>query len=290
MRRRAILTVGLLVRCGPPAAPQGADTIVVQGHDSPSSPPTGTKTGAEDSRLGLVTARFTIDLRSTSAGELVELRAGIGDHVERGDVVAVLVDADLEHSIRSTDASAATAAARLDDANLVREFARDRARRIGALAPYVSGDEQLEARHAEARALAAARTARRDLGEDRAVQDRLRARKDALVLRAPFAAEVAASHLDPGQRVLADQPIVRLVSRERIVRFAIDHEVLDRFSVGTAVTFVSAVDGATSSLRIIAIAPEIDAAGMVLVEAGFVDPAAEMGLRSGTRGLVRRDG
>ncbi|HET6584072.1 MAG TPA: HlyD family efflux transporter periplasmic adaptor subunit [Nannocystaceae bacterium] len=235
--------------------------------------------------FALVVPRFTIDVGTPVAGHVVEIAVGLGARVQTGDTIAVLDNADLRHALRLAEGHARAARGRLTDAGHTRELSRRKARQATLLGDFISADDRQERGYELRRASAQASSARGEAAAQTAEVDRLRAQLQALDVRAPFAAEVAAIHRDPGQSLRADEPVVRLVSLEQVVRFAVDADEVAAVPLGAAVEFV-ADDGQTAAAgRVIALAPEVDAARMVIVEAAIASESAV--LRAGTHGYVR---
>jgi multidrug efflux pump subunit AcrA (membrane-fusion protein) len=239
-------------------APEGTGVVATQAAVVDPEPP--------DRYLAAVVPRRSIDVASGVAGELVELPVQLGERVAANAVVARLRNADLEHSVRVARAMADAADARATMQRRTREFATGQAKQVESLRDHVSQDERARALHEARLADASARTGVRELEVERRQTARLRAQNDGLTLRAPFDAEIAAIHRDPGQRVQADEPVLRLVSTELVARFAVPLERLECCSIGTTV-MLAQVGGGVSTARVTAIAPEVDAAGLVLIEA-----------------------
>ena len=87
--------------------------------------------------------------------------------------------------------------------------------------------------------------------------------------------------------MLADEAVLRLVSTEQVVRFAIDGGDRHEFPPGAAIEF-SYGDGEAAVLgRVVAVAPEVDSANMLLVEASIDRASTTRPLPSGSQGHVR---
>ena len=237
--------------------------------------------------IALVVPRYEVDVKTLVAGRIVELPVALGEHVEAGEALAVLENVDLRHALRMAEASRGASQARLADARHSRDFSRDRARQAELLSTHISADELAQRQHELRRTGAVQSAVQGDLGAQRAQLDRLREQLDALTLCAPFAAEVAAKYRDPGQSVLADEAIVRLVSTEQLVRFAVDDGDVADFPVGAAIEFADDVRRATVPGTVVAVAPEVDSANMVLIEAAIAAETSMQHLRSGSQGRVR---
>lgn len=267
MRRAVVLSCLLQGGCIEPAPIGTAATWV----DASTTPRKDPPTPGTLSHLSLVVPRFEVELTANTPGHVAELPFGLGDRVAAGAPIAMLVDPDLDHAIRIARAEVEAGGARAAETRSTHEFAGEHADRIEALREHASADERKRTRYEARLAETRATSARRALDIDRARVERLRAQAGALVLRAPFEAELAARYVDPGQRVLADQPVVRLVSTQRVLRTAVPAESAAGYGVGAAIVHVDALSGIATTARVVAVAPEVDAAGLVLIEAWFDD-------------------
>jgi hypothetical protein len=88
----------------------------------------------------------------------------------------------------------------------------------------------------------------------------------------------------PGQILGPEARIIRLISDETILRFAVPHADAAAFEVGAALQFTPDGGGRPLTATVKGIAPEVDAASMVLIEAGLDAPESA---RAGISGRVR---
>jgi multidrug resistance efflux pump len=145
--------------------------------------------------------------------------------------------------------------------------ARDLRDRIAALGDVASGAERSTAEHDAAAALAQAASARGHSAERAADASLLEWRIGALEVRAEIGGRVAAEYARPGDAIEAGEPILRIVSDEVSLRFAVPASEASRVAVGRSV----AIEGSEICAIVRRVAPEIDRAGLVLVE---TDPIA----------------
>ncbi len=279
----------LLVALGAAGCDQGSSSASVDPLPAPHAAITTTRTISESApprHLALVTPRRTVDVKSTGAGLLAELTVSLGAYVQADEPIAVLHNADLRFALELAEATVGSAGARWSEVRHSAEFARDKAKQAAELRDYISGDERHQRRHDAKRAHASAKSARSDLAVEHVRVERLAAQVAALTLRAPFAARVAAVYRSPGQHLLADETVVRLASTEQVIRFAVDAQHIHEFRPGDSVEFVGETDPAVVPAKVTALAPEIDAAGMVIVEATIDQTSSEPTVRTGTRGYV----
>ncbi len=166
----------------------------------------------------------------------------------------------------------------------MRAAAQDKHSRAARLRELVPEAELAEAALAATAAAAAVDRAVAEAQVQRVQIERLEASLGDTSIRAPISGEVTTRLVDPGALVGAGDPIVHVVARERMVRFAVP---LDRRppAVGTALRVAcdapsGSASGAELRATVAHVAPHIDgAARVVLVEARL--HAAE-GMRIGT--------
>ena len=193
--------------------------------------------------VGRVEFAQTAELSFELGGKVAALRVDEGDRVEKGDVLASLDTARLRARRDELLAGRREAQAQL-------ELARLRDRRARALvaedviSPQQGDDARLEA------------TARRaSLARVRAQIASIEVDLSKSELRAPFAGEVAARHLDSGVVVDAGAPVFRLLESARPeVRLGVSPEVAAAIAPGDSVEIF--VHGAGVEGRVAAVLPE----------------------------------
>ena len=199
--------------------------------------------------------------------------------------MALLDDPDLRLAAEAAASNVRVARAELAGARHTRRYSREQLRQSEDLGGYVAANERSRHRHEHDRAAVLTKVAVGEVDSSRLEAERLDTRLDALTLRAPFAAEVAAVYQSPGQLVAPGAAIVRLVSTDRIVRFAVDADRSPDFAIGTTIE-LSSKGRTTWPGTVTAVAPEIDSAQMVLVEA-VLDAASDEPPAIGSTGRVR---
>ncbi|MEM7409334.1 MAG: efflux RND transporter periplasmic adaptor subunit [Myxococcota bacterium] len=193
--------------------------------------------------VGRVEFAQTAELSFELAGKLAALRVDEGDRVAPGDVLAELDTARLR--ARRTELVAARR-----EAQAQLELARLRDRRARAL---VSEDVISPQQGDDARLEAAARRA--SVARVRAQIASLDVDLEKSQLRAPFAGEVAARHVDSGVVVDPGAPVLRLLESARPeVRVGVSPEVAAALASGEAVTV--AIHDVPIEGSVIAVLPE----------------------------------
>jgi len=145
---------------------------------------------------GRIRPRLQIDIRPSLGGVLVALPFDVGNHVEKGDVLARIDDGPEAAAITEARAALQTQQATLAQAR------RDLAR-YEALGEFATG------RDVEQKRLAV-EEGERELNRRRAAVTQASELRDRRVLRAPFAGVILERPVDPGQAVSPESVIYRL--------------------------------------------------------------------------------
>ena len=241
----------------------------------PPSDPVAPRPDGVGCYLGVVLPDESVEVLTEVAGRLARVAVRSGEAVAAGEVLATVAVDDLAHQLRVEQAVAAEAESTLAELEIaVRQAERQKSRRLalGDLMSQAQVDDaafELEAaerrRDAAAAALAAARARR----------DRLGAEVAAATLRAPFAGRVAARYADPGTRVAAGTPVVRLVGDgEPRLRFAVPAEEAARLHPGEALRVELDDPRTVLAASLLRVAPEIDAASQRVFAEARLDTAA----------------
>lgn len=249
----------------------------------------GTGAPTIDPWVGVVVARHRVDITSRVGGAVATLPVPVGGRVAPGDVVVTLEDPEVRLGLRAAEASARTARSVFAKAQVDGRHARRQHGQAEQLGDVASDDERVQAEHAVARASADEAGARGELALHRVEIERRREQLDALTLSAEFEGRVALHFHAIGEHVPAGTPLVRLVSDDALVRVALPAADAAAVGPGTRLLFRPEGSKAPLTLEVAHVAPEVDAASYVLVEATFVETAPASVPRSGTRGRVVLD-
>ncbi len=236
--------------------------------------------------IGVVVARESVDVKADSQGRLQTVQVSIGDHVRKGDPIAILdtslATQDLEMArsvLRGSQADEQRALAEMNEAK-----ARNDRRKKNP--DFFSGEDLAQAELQAKTATAAYEVARQRVAEQAARVKQLETSLSRNQIRAPFEGRVAERFADPGAVVGPGTPVVRLISAgDLLVRAAVPPEEARRLTQGQPVTVTVRTLGIKIPGTIQRIAPEVDAASqMVLIEV-HLSPSPEMESRLQT-GLV----
>ena len=212
-----LFVAGLLAGCNADVETAEAPRPVLVTHPTPAA--NGAAAFAGDVR-----ARKESPLSFRVGGNLVERRVDVGDHVRRGELLAVLDAGDLQAQARAARAQLAAAQA---------EFGRARADQ----ARYARlGKDQLVSRSTVDAQNAAAAAAQAQVNAARANLDVAGNQAAYTQLRAPSDGVIAARSAEAGQVVGAGQPVFMLaVDGAREVAFAVPEGVVTAIKAGQPV-------------------------------------------------------
>lgn len=213
----ALVAVALLAACGKEATPEEAQRPVLVAHPTESG-------HAASAFAGEVRAREESPLSFRVGGNLIQRHVDVGDHVRRGQLLAVLDAGDLQAQARAAQAQLVAAQAELGRARA------DQAR-LGQLA-----GQQLVSRSALDAANAAATAAQGQVNAARANLDVARNQAGYAHLRAPRDGVIAARNAEAGQVVGAGQVVFSLAADgAREVAFALPEGAVDEAKPGLPV-------------------------------------------------------
>ncbi|MDC0716742.1 efflux RND transporter periplasmic adaptor subunit [Nannocystis bainbridge] len=275
------LLAALLAACSEPA-PARVDAAPAEHRPASTTAPAL----APAPMVGVLVPEAEVVLVSSGFSRLERLDLEVGDHVDQGEVVA-------EMDVRGdrSELAAATAAWKASSAELERlELELDRARVTRAdveqLEDYVSRAELREQRYAEKLAAARKRGAGASMSQQRSKMEEATARIAEAELRAPFAGVIASRHVDAGATLTAGEPVVRLISDARVLRFAVPEARSQALRLGAPVS-VRFAGGPEVAAEVITIAPEIEVGTrLIFAEARLAGDQAAA-LRVGTVAEVR---
>lgn len=269
-RGSSFLLLAALAFCGPFAAHAQNLPVAVQ------------KVGYEDyaqplELSGDIHARLNVDLSFRVSGQIVERSADVGTHVEPGDLLARLDDAEQQTNLRAAQASRDAAKALLVEA----EAAYQRQRQLL--------DQGFTTRSRFDQAEQQWLTTKNTLTSAESALENSRDELSYTELRAPSAGIVTARNVEAGQVVQAAQAAFSLaVDGGRDAVFDVQETLVNHGPPGTAVTLTLLSDPAvTAQGRIREVSPVVDArTGTVRVKVEIIDPPPQMALGAVVTGTV----
>jgi multidrug efflux system membrane fusion protein len=269
----AVALLSLAAGCSSRAEPVEAPRPVLVAH------PSGADAVAA-SYAGEVRAREEATLAFRVGGNLVERRVDVGDHVHRGDLLAVLDPGDLQAQARAAQAQLLAAEAQLQRARADQaRFAR-------------LGHDQLVSRSTLDAQNAAAAAAQGEVNAARAALLVASNQAAYTQLRAPRDGVIATREAEAGQVVTAGQPIFGLAGDGgREVAFAVPESRVASIHAGDAVAVeLWSTPGARMPARVREVAPAADPASRTYAVRAVLDAAARAELGASARVYVDAPG
>jgi len=228
--------------------------------------------------VGVVMATRTLDLGPKVDGRLQELKVHLGERVAVNQVVASLETEAFEFELAARQAGSKAAEADLSRATILLAQAQQRLEREKRIKDYSAAEaiETAENQVGLASAdldLAKARAAEAQARLAQAVSNLENAR-----IRAPFAAVVSEIYLYPGTQLARSAPVLRLVSEDLRLRFAVPIAQAGTLRPGVPVSARLETLGLVLTGAVENISPEVDQASRLLkAEARLDIPAAHRG-------------
>lgn len=224
--------------------------------------------------VGVILSRQAVQIAPKFEGPLASVNVRMGDEVKQGEVIAVLDTSALRKELAV--AEAVVLAAQSDERKARAELEElklklDTAKRIEK---YVSAAEIAGIESQYHGGIAKVESSQATKLEKQARVRQLQETLSNTELRAPFAGVVAARYADPGAIVSQTKPVIRLVSDDRFIRFAVPEEHGSAVHVGQEVSAVVDSQKLPGSGVVEKIAPEVDSAsGTIFVEASLKEGA-----------------
>jgi RND family efflux transporter MFP subunit len=221
--------------------------------------------------FGIVLPAESAAIEPYVAGRVERVFVKPGDHLAKGDRIALLDSRSLEHELAAARAVYAGAASRLAR----RQALAKEPGSAPAAMSAISTDELEAARFEAAKQLAAVSALARSLADTR--------------VTAPFDGMVAEQYLYPGAVAGPGHPILRLVGRGLLrMRFAVPGDEASKIAVGTPVRIELGSPPVRIPASVIGVAPQVDtASGMVFAVANLpVPPDFEKPFMAGTPARV----
>jgi RND family efflux transporter MFP subunit len=233
--------------------------------------------------VGVLLPQQATDVSAPQSGLVEVLHAELGALVTTGDPLVTLSgqQATFEHQRAAAEREAARAL--LARARIEYAHAQDQNQRAAQLEQerLITSEELAQTRFKLSESLVATDEAQARLNERTARADQLAALQAQTRVTANFRGRVALRYVTRGTLVPAGAPLLRLISDDAVLRFAIPEQVTD-VRVGSHVAVVPQQQpDATLTAVVVRVAPEIDAASrMRTIEAAPTDPArvVEQGL------------
>lgn len=258
-------------------APPEQTEAVVPPKSSSEPPP---QQPVEAGFIGVILARESVDVSAKFEGRLERVDVRLGDQVSRNARIASLDVESVRQDLTMAQASSRAAEAERRKAAFELEEAQDRYSKRAVLvnSGVVATGELTSAKLQEDMARANLEAAQARTDQEAARVNQLTKMVADAVIRAPFDGTVAARHKDPGAFVSQGAPIISLIRSDDLwVRFAAPESELGVKATGLPVSVVIEPLNLRVTGVIKQIAPEVNAANMVVLEAKLVIPTSMKG-------------
>lgn len=234
--------------------------------------------------VGVLVPSESAEITASVTTDVVEYKVKLGDHVEVGDVIALLDDAPVKEQLAIARAELKASKAAVSQAAASRNAAKAALRRekaalkdqVASKADVANADYR--AREAGAGVSQAAAAVQEQQARIAALESRLAD----MTVKAPIAGKVSLRYVEPGSRVNEGDPIVRVISLDDVVvRFAIPADQVGRLNPGDEIEVAIESKDVRAKAVVKSVAPELDpVAQMIRAEADITDAAGES-LQSG---------
>jgi membrane fusion protein (multidrug efflux system)/multidrug efflux system membrane fusion protein len=260
----ALLGSSILAACADPMKQPSEAAPAISALAAPE--PTPPAASPSQLLLGVVLAREAVELSAPFEGRLARINVQPGDRAKAGAVLGSMALEPLRHEEQMAQALLEQARADLHRAELEARAATERIQRYAKSPPGTfSTDELSEAQYQEKIAITQVAAVRARIRERQAALGQIRQRLSEAEILAPFDCIVAVRYLDPGARVQAGMPLLRLLQASEFrVRFALPEARSGSASPGLPISVLLPALGQTFPGQIESIAPEVDAASRMV--------------------------
>ncbi|HYH99716.1 efflux RND transporter periplasmic adaptor subunit, partial [Hyalangium sp.] len=208
--------------------------------------------------VGVVMASQVLDIVPQVEGRLEAVKVRLGERVAAGQLLAVLELQPFQLELAAREASVQVAQAEEARASVLLEQSRLRLAREQRLRDYSAAEALESAEHQVALSAADLQQARGRVAEAKARHAQAARSLELARLRALFPGIVTEQYIQPGMMVGLTTPVLRLVSEELRLRFAVPESASSALRLGSQVRVRLDSRGLTLTAVVDHIAPEID--------------------------------
>ncbi|MFP2932408.1 efflux RND transporter periplasmic adaptor subunit, partial [Pyxidicoccus sp. 3LG] len=212
------------------------------------------------SLVGVVVSSYTLDLTAQQEGRLHGLKVRLGERVAAGQVLAQLELEPLQLALDARQANLQAAQAELSRTEVLLLQAQRRLERDARIRQFTAAEAVESAETEVALAKVNVELTRARLAEAQALLAQASRNLETARIRAPFAGRVTELYQVPGVQVGRATPILRLVSEELKLRFAVPEAVAPSVRKGQPVQARLPALGVTLTGEVDSLAPEVDPA------------------------------
>lgn len=224
----------------------------------------GASEGARPSSwIGVVSAGSNAELAAEFDGRVTHVWVRSGQQVKQGDKLLEIDRADISTTVGVAGAELGQRQSDVARAQVRLEAARSRLKRLEEGGKWLSAQE-LDVARTEVRVADADLSAARSsvaMGRARLAQQVLRA--DRHRIEAPFTGTLVSIDVDRGDSVSAGQVLVRVISDERVIRFAVPRDELAQHPLFEVLVRLKDQAGGLRA-AVSAIRPEVDTAAQLV--------------------------
>jgi len=210
--------------------------------------------------VGVVVASQALDLTAQAEGRITRLDVRLGDHVTSGQVLAVLEQEPLQLEVNARQANLKAAQAELNRFQVLQQQAQQRLQREERIREHTSTEDYETAQTELALATANVELASARCAEAQARLELAQRSLENARVRAPFTGRVTERYQSLGSMVGRTTPVLRLVSDEVRLRFAMPESQGTQVQPGTVVQVLLPALGLKLEGKVESVAPEVDAA------------------------------
>jgi RND family efflux transporter MFP subunit len=255
------------------ASGRAQKTPALAGAQQSSSAAVASRSPSADGFVGVVLARQSVQVAPKMEGPLAAVNVRIGDRVALGAVVASLDTALLKKELAVAQAVVLSAKSDQERSRAELAQAQVKLESTQRIEKYVSASELKTIESEHQAAVSKLESAKAVVLEKQARVKQLQETLANAEIRAPFDGVVAVRYADTGAMVSTLKPVIRLVSDDRLLRFAVPEEERSVVQRGTAV--IALIDSQNERVPAVVetVAPEVDpVSGTIIVEAALKDP------------------
>jgi len=223
-----VVLVSALPAIAQEATPVGVDTVIAEPLNQ-TVPVIGRLIA---SKAGVVASR--------AAGPIAEMKARVGDRVEKGDIIAVLVKDVIHWKHQLSKAEAERAEAALKTAEAVRDLRAQELKRLNRLKESAAFSQaRLEDKNQElVRAISAVAETKAGLAQVYANLKLAEINLYNVDIRAPYAGVISKRHTDVGAYVAIGSPVINMIDDKHLeIEASVPSSRIDGMTPGTVISF-----------------------------------------------------
>lgn len=254
----------LLALREPPAVVAGGPAAGRAGAAIPTTAAPVSPSADGDGFLGVIVAGYSAEVGSEVGGSVEEVFASVGSRVKEGEPLLRVAAGVTGDGLRAARAKLEQQRSAVKRAEADLAEAGDLLTRLQSIQAGVSERQLVAARTREQQARAALEQAKAGTSVTEADLGQELTRSGKHTIRAPFDGIVVARMVDPGALVVPGQVVVRVITDDYYVRFALPPDAARLTPVGSTVSVELAGTQAALRAAVSDVQPEVDAAAQLV--------------------------